>query len=388
MSDRLIPLSVPSIQGNEWKYVKECLDTEWVSSAGSYVNTFEEKVCEYTGAKHAVAVVNGSAALHISLLVAGILPGDEVIVPTLTFIAPVNTIVYAGARPLFMDSDEFYNIDVIKTVEFIRDRTEFRDGYSYNKETGRRISAIIPVHIFGNAIWMEKLVDVCGERNIRIIEDATESLGTFYTDGELAGRHTGTIGDIGCYSFNGNKIITTGGGGMIVTDNAEYAERVRYLSTQAKDDPVRYIHSETGYNYRLTNIQAAIGVAQLERLPVYIEKKKSNFARYKEAISDIDGLHLAEVPDYADQNHWFYSLQIDRDRYGRDREGLMENLASNSIQTRPVWELNHRQKMYRDDAIYDIENAMRLWEITLNIPCSVNLGADEIDRVIEVLEGG
>jgi len=192
----------------------------------------------------------------------------------------------------------------------------------------------------------------------------------------------------GIYLFNGNKIITTGGGGMIVTDNAEYAERVRYLSTQAKDDPVRYIHSETGYNYRLTNIQAAIGVAQLERLPVYIEKKKSNFARYKEAISDIDGLHLAEVPDYADQNHWFYSLQIDRDRYGRDREGLMENLASNSIQTRPVWELNHRQKMYRDDAIYDIENAMRLWEITLNIPCSVNLGADEIDRVIEVLEGG
>ena len=388
MSDRPIPLSVPSIQGNEWKYVKECLDTEWVSSAGSYVNSFEEKICEYTGAKHAVAVVNGSAALHISLIVAGVLPDDEVIVPTLTFIAPVNTIVYAGARPVFMDCDEYYNIDAIKTVEFIREKTEFRDGYSYNIETGRRVSAIIPVHIFGNAVKMKDLVEICLERNIRIIEDATESLGTCYTSGEFAGRHTGTIGDIGCYSFNGNKIITTGGGGMIVTDNAEYAERFRYLSTQAKDDPVRYIHNETGYNYRLTNIQAAIGVAQLEKLPEYIENKKSNFARYKEAIESIDGLHLAEVPDYADQNHWFYSLQIDRDRYGRDREGLMEHLAGNSIQARPVWELNHRQKMYRDDAVYDIEKAMKLWEITLNIPCSVNLGADEINRVIEVLESG
>ncbi len=386
MSDRLIPLSVPSIQGNEWKYVKECLDTEWVSSAGSYVNAFEEKICEYTGAKHAVAVVNGSAALHISLIVAGVLPGDEVIVPTLTFIAPVNTIVYAGARPVFMDSDEFYNIDATKTLEFIREKTELRDGYSYNKETERRVSAIIPVHIFGNAVWMEELVEVCGERNIRIIEDATESLGTFYTSGKFTDRHTGTIGDIGCYSFNGNKIITTGGGGMIVTDNAEYAERIRYLSTQAKDDPVRYIHSETGYNYRLTNVQAAIGVAQLEKLPEYIEKKKSNFARYKEAINSIDGLHLAEVPGYADQNHWFYSLQIDQDRYSRDREGLMEHLASNSIQARPVWELNHRQKMYKDDLAYKIEKALKLWEGTLNIPCSVNLDHESVVRVLESLQ--
>ena len=388
MSDRPIPLSVPSIQGNEWKYVKECLDTEWVSSAGSYVNAFEEKICEYTGAKHAVAVVNGTAALHISLVVAGVVPGDEVIVPTVTFIAPVNTVVYSGASPVFMDCDEFYNIDVYKTVEFIKEKTELRDSHSYNKETGRRVSAIIPVHIFGNAVRMEELVEVCRERNIRIIEDATESLGTWYTKGEYEGRHTGTIGEIGCYSFNGNKIITTGGGGMIVTDNAEYAERFRYLSTQAKDDPVRYIHNETGYNYRLTNIQAAIGVAQLEKLPEYIEKKKSNFAVYKEAIDGIDGLHLAEVPDYADQNHWFYSLQIDQERYGRDREGLMELLAGNSIQARPVWELNHRQKMYRDDKAYDIEKAQKLWEVTLNIPCSVNLSMEEISRVIEVLESG
>jgi perosamine synthetase len=386
MSDRPIPLSVPSIQGNEWKYVKECLDTEWVSSAGSYVNAFEEKICEYTGAKHAVAVVNGTAALHISLVVAGVVPGDEVIVPTVTFIAPVNTVVYSGARPVFMDCDEFYNIDVRKTIEFIKEKIEFREGHSYNMETGRRISAIIPVHIFGNAVWMDELAELCRERNIRIVEDATESLGTRYTKGAFKGRHTGTIGEIGCYSFNGNKIITTGGGGMIVTDNDEYAERIRYLSTQAKDDPVRYTHGETGFNYRLTNILAAIGVAQLEKLPEYIEKKKANFAVYKEAIDRIDGLHLAEVPDYADQNHWFYSLQIDRDRYGRDREGLMKHLAENSIQARPVWELNHRHKMYRDDKAYDIKKALKLWEMTLNIPCSVNLDREAVNRVIKALQ--
>jgi aminotransferase in exopolysaccharide biosynthesis len=386
MSDRSIPLSVPSIQGNEWRYVKECLDTEWVSSAGKYVNTFEEKICEYTGARHAVAVVNGTAALHISLIVAGVVPGDEVIVPTLTFIAPVNTVIYAGAKPVFMDCDEYYNIDAGKTIEFIRERTEFRDGYSYNTDSGRRISAIIPVHIFGNAVKMEDLAGVCQERNIKIIEDATESLGTFYSGGAFAGRHTGAVGDFGCYSFNGNKIITTGGGGMIVTDNDEYAERSRYLSTQAKNDPVRYVHNETGYNYRLTNIQAAVGVAQLEKLPEFIEKKKKNYAVYKEAIDRIDGLHLAGVPDYAEQNHWFYSLQIDKDRYGRDRDGLMNYLAEKNIQARPVWELNHRQNMYKNDLAYKIEKAYELWEISLNIPCSVNLDRDSISRVIKSLQ--
>lgn len=385
MSDRLIPLSVPSIQGNEWKYVKECLDTEWVSSAGKYVNTFEEKIGEYTGTRHAVAVVNGTAALHLSLIVAGVVPGDEVIVPTLTFIAPVNAVAYTGARPIFMDCDDYYNIDAVKTIEFILEKTEFRDGCSFNTDSGRRISAIIPVHIFGNAVRMEELVRTCRERNIKVIEDATESLGTLYSEGSLAGRHTGTVGEIGCYSFNGNKIITTGGGGMIVTDNSEYAERLRYLSTQAKDDPVRYIHEETGYNYRLTNVQAALGVAQLERLPEFIEKKKKNYAAYEEEIENIDGLQLADVPDYAVQNHWFYSLQIDKDRYGTDRDGLMNHLEENNIQARPVWELNHRQKMYKGDLAYRIENAIELWENTLNIPCSVSLDEADIGRVVAAL---
>jgi len=386
MSDTFIPLSVPTIRGNEWKYIKECLDTEWVSSAGKYVETFEEKIAEYTGANYAVAVVNGSAALHLSLIIAGVQKDDEVIVPTLTFIAPVNTVRYAGAHPIFMDCDEYYNIDADKTIEFIRENTKFENNCSYNNETGRRISAIIPVHIFGNAVRMEELAAVCRERNIKIIEDATESLGTHYIEGKYKGKYTGTVGDIGCLSFNGNKIITTGGGGMILTDDEEYAKRARYLSTQAKDDPVHYIHNEIGYNYRLTNIQAAMGVAQLEQLPGFIERKKGNYYIYRDKMENISGLELSAVPGYSEQNYWFYCLRIDREKYGLGRDELMKCLNDNRIQTRPVWELNHRQKMYTDCEIFKIENALRLWETTLNIPCSSNLDKKIIKRIICALD--
>ncbi len=296
----IIPLSVPSIQGNEWKYIKECLDTEWVSSAGKYVNLFEQKVCEFTGAKYAVSCVNGTAALQVALQIVGVKPKDEVIVPTLTFISPVNVVKYLNAEPIFMDCDAYYNIDVDKTIQFLEQETETRSViarsgatrqsyFCFNKKTGHRISAIIPVHIFGNACNLEKLIPICKERNIRIIEDATESLGTYYTKVKYKNKYTGTIGDIGCYSFNGNKIITTGGGGMIVTDNKEYADKARYLTTQAKDDEVRYIHNEIGYNFRLTNIQAAMGVAQLEQLPEFLKIKTQNFELYKE---DTDNIQL------------------------------------------------------------------------------------------------
>ena len=388
MSDRMIPLSVPSIEGNEWKYVKECLDTEWVSSVGKYVTVFEDRIREYTGARNAVAVVNGTAALHLALMVAKVAPGDEVIVPTLTFIAPVNAVMYVGARPVFMDCDDYYNIDAEKTIEFIREETLFKGGASYSKESGRRVSALIPVHVFGNAVRIEELEAICRERNIKIIEDSTESLGTYYTKGENIGRHTGTVGDIGCYSFNGNKIITTGGGGMIVTNDRQYAQEAGYLSTQAKDDPLRYVHGAVGYNYRLTNIQAALGVAQLEKLPEFIGRKRKNYALYKERIAAIDGLQLADVPDYASQNCWFYSLWIERSVYGMGRDELMEHLAKSGVQARPVWELNHRQKMFREFRSHKTENAARLWERTLNLPCSTNLTEEDIIRVTEVLRDG
>lgn len=381
----MIPLSVPSLKGNEWKYVKECLDTEWVSTAGKYVNLFEEKVKEFTKSEFAIACVNGTEAIHISLLLCGVEAGDEVIVPTLTFIAPINAVKYANAEPVFMDSDEFYNIDIEKTIDFINKETSFKHGFTYNNKSGKKISAIIPVHIFGNAVMLDELIKLCKERNIAVIEDATESLGTLYTEGNYQGKFTGTIGDMGCFSFNGNKIITTGGGGMIVTNDAKKAEKAKYLTTQAKDDEVRYIHHEIGYNYRLPNVLAAIGVAQMEVLPEYIKTKKKNFAKYKSAIDKINGLKINYTPSYADNNMWMYAMRIDKNVYEMDREQLMNKLGTNKIQTRPVWYLNHEQRPYKHNYSYRIENAYKLLDETLNIPCSVNLTNEQIDTVINAL---
>ena len=389
MSD-FIPLSVPSITGNEWKYVKECLDTGWVSSAGKYVDLFEQKIAEYTGAKYAVACVNGTSAIHISLLIAGVKQDDEVIAPTLTFIAPINAIRYCGAYPVFMDADKYYNIDVEKTIKFVNEETELRRNisedeswHSYNKTTGRRISAIIPVHVFGNAVWFDELYDVCRERNIKIIEDATESLGTKYIAGKYKGKNAGTIGDLGCLSFNGNKIITTGGGGMILTNDEKYAEKAKYLTTQAKDDQERFIHNEIGYNYRLTNIQAALGIAQLEKLPEYIKTKKENYNYYKRNIDKIEGLRLAEVPEYSNNNSWMYALQVDKSKFGKDKEELIQYLKEYNIQSRPVWYLNHKQREYRNFQKYNMQISEKLFQNTLNIPCSVNLTKTDIKKVIE-----
>jgi perosamine synthetase len=381
----MIPLSVPSLKGNEWVYVKECLDTEWVSTAGKFVERFEAEFRQVVGASHAIACVNGTAALHVALRIVGVRAGDEVIVPTVTFIAPVNAVKYLGAEPVFMDCDGYYNIDVEKTADFLRNETVIRDGSTYNKRTGRRVAALVPVHVFGNAARLHHIVELCRERGIKIVEDATESLGTVYLDSNLRDRHTGTIGDIGCFSFNGNKIITTGGGGMVVTNVPAYAQRARYLTTQAKDDDVHYLHNEIGYNFRLTNVQAAIGVAQLERLPTLLEAKRANFARYREKLAGILGLTLADAPGYARNNHWMYALQIDRGAYGKDREGLMQHLRLHGIEARPLWHLNHLQLPYRDCQHYRIDKAPTMLEVTLNIPCSSNLSDRDIDYVADTL---
>jgi perosamine synthetase len=384
----MIPLSVPSLQGNEWKYVKECLDTDWVSSAGRYVERFESDLASFVHAPYAVACVNGTAALHVALLIVGVLPGEEVLVPTVTFIATINAVRYVGAEPVFMDCDDFYNVDVEKTAEFLVKETEFRNGNTYNRGTGRRIAAIVPVHVFGNAAMLHGLVDICRERNIRIVEDATESLGTYYLDAPLENRYTGTVGDIGCFSFNGNKIITAGGGGMIVTNLAKYADKAKYLTTQAKDDEVRYVHNEIGFNFRLTNVQAAIGVAQLECLQEFIELKRSVYAAYKYKVCLIEGVSIADAPAYARNNHWMVPLQIDVGRYGKGREQLMGFLKDHGIQTRPIWYLNHLQTPYRTCQSYRIEKAVALLEKTLCIPCSVNLTEGDIDHVIKNLRHG
>ena len=382
-----MPLCVPTLKGNEWKYVKECIDTEWVSSAGKYVDLFEQNISEYTGSKYAVACVNGTSAIQVSLRLAGVLPGDEVIVPTLTFIAPINAIAYNNASPVFMDADNFYNLDAGKTISFINNETVFKDGFTYNKSTNVKVAALLPVHVWGNACWLDELTELCRERNIAIVEDASESLGTFYKEGKYKGKHTGTIGKLGCISFNGNKIITTGGGGMILTDDEKLAEKAKYLTTQAKDDPIRYVHDEIGYNFRLTNIQAALGVAQLEQLPAILKRKKELFDYYRSAIEDIDGLSLSKVPNYADNNHWLNLLQIDSKAIGEDRETLMQRLEKNGIQTRPVWKLNHEQKPYKNCQNYKIEKANILVENSLCLPSSSNLTNENLEKIVSQLNG-
>lgn len=381
-----IPLSEPLINGNEWKYVKECLDTGWVSSAGKYVRLFEERISRYTGAKYAIACVNGTSALFISLKLAGVEPGDEVIVPTLSFIAPVNAVRYLYAEPIFMDSDNFFNIDPAKTIEFIKKETKFIKGYSVNKRTGNKVKAIIPVHVFGNAVWLDDLYEICNERNIRIVEDASESLGTKYIKGKFKGKHTGTIGELGCLSFNGNKIITTGGGGMILTDDNKLSEKARYLTTQAKDDEVRYIHNEVGYNFRLTNVQAALGAAQLEKMNDYLRIKKDNYLYYKNRIKGLKGIKLKPVPGYSRNNHWLYAIEISSSDYGKNKDELFELFHKNCIQTRPIWQLNHLQKPFKNFFSYNIHNAYNLYETTLCIPSSVSLNQKNINKVVKVIK--
>lgn len=380
MSKQNIPLSIPNIRGNAWKYMKSCLDTGWVSTAGGYVEKFEEKLAAFTGAKHAVAVVNGTAGLQVALRLCGVEPGDEVLVPTLTFIAPVNAVRYLGAEPVFMDCEGYMNLDPVKTGDFLAGCRRTPRGL-VNKKTGRRVKAILPVHIFGNPCDMEAIMALARRYGLKVVEDATESLGSRYTAGKYKGRHTGTIGDFGVFSFNGNKIITTGSGGMLVTADGKMADKAKYLTTQAKDDAVRYVHDEMGYNFRLSNLQAALGVAQLEELPAFLKTKKANYEVYHRGLEGIPGLTLLGVPAGTAPNYWFYSLVIDKKAFGLDREALMAALAKTGIQTRPVWQLNHLQKPYRASQACRIERAGWFWQRVLNLPCSTSLTRAEALKV-------
>lgn len=381
-----LPLSEPNICGNEWKYVKECLDTGWVSSAGGYVKTFEKKLAAITGAKHAVAVMNGTSGLQIALRLCGVGRGDQVLVPALTFIAPVNAVHYLGAEPVFMDCDNFMNLDPEKLGEFLKTSCHKTRKGLVNRKSGHIVKAIMPVHIFGNPCDMPAIMRLARKYGLKVIEDATESLGSFYTAGAYSGRHTGTIGDFGVYSFNGNKIVTTGTGGMLVTPDERMALRAKYLTTQAKDDAVRYVHNEVGYNFRLTNLQAALGVAQLEQLAGFIKRKKSNYKLYREMLAGIEGIQLMGVPAGTSPNYWFYSLLIEKKTFGLDREGLMAALGKVGIQTRPLWHLNHLQKPYRGSQAYRISRASWFVKRVLNLPCSSGLTKDQVARVAEAIK--
>lgn len=387
MNVKHIPLSVPDLNGNELKYVTECVRTGWVSSVGSFVSRFENEVAAYVGARHAAAVCNGTSALHLSLMVAGVRPGDEVFVPALTFIAPVNAVRYVNADPVFVDCDDYLNISAVSIEEFIRKNCVFKNGKLVEKKSGRRLSAIIPVHIFGHPADMDAIMGIAEENNLKVIEDATESMGSYYVKGRYEGKKTGTAGHLGCYSFNGNKIITTGGGGMIVSDDQEAVEKAKYLSTQAKDDGLYYVHNDIGYNYRMTNVLAAIGCAQLEKLPAYIKTKRDNFRRFKKALSGVNGLSFIEEPPYSFSNYWFYSLDVDREKTGTSNIEILRKLKESGIESRPLWKLNHLQKPYKNCMKSSIKKAEYYYERILNIPCSVDLSARDILFVAEKIKG-
>ncbi len=381
----MIPLSVPCLKGNELKYVSDCIESEWVSSAGQYVNRFEECFRNYIGSRHAVACSSGTAALHIALLLQGVSAGHEVIVPTLTFIATINAIKYVGAEPVFMDCDEYLNIDSAKVSEFCEQQCSWSNRELVNRKSGRIVKAILPVHVFGHPVDMLPLMGLAEKYGIALIEDATESLGSHYSDGALKGKRTGTLGAIGCFSFNGNKIITTGGGGMIVTDSDEVAKRARYLTTQAKDDEQLFIHNEVGFNYRLTNIQAALGVAQMEQIDEYVSIKRRNYAAYRTALLGYPAISFVDEPSYAHSNYWHYSMLIHQGDGGKARFDIMEGLTSKGVQTRPLWKLNHLQLPYRNCQSFKIEKAPHYYDRLLNIPCSVGLTRDELDYTVKCI---
>ena len=374
-----IPLSVPVMHGNEWQYIKECLDTGWVSSVGSYVTCFEKELAAFVGERYAVATVNGTAALHVALLVAGVEADDEVLVSTLTFIASANAIRYVGAHPIFIDAEpNYWQMDVERVQHLIEERCRWQNDELRNRRTGRRVRAIMPVHVLGHPVDMEPLVEIARRYKLAVIEDATEALGSQYK-----GQMLGTLGDIACFSFNGNKIVTTGGGGMIVTDNRTWADRARYLTTQAKNRTKEYEHHEIGYNYRLTNMQAAMGVAQLECLPNVIEAKRRIAERYNAALADVPGITVMPEAEWATSNLWLYTILINRDVFGMDSRALIQLLADANIEARPLWQPMHMSKAHRTSFKYDNKVAEQLYREAVSLPCSPNLTEAQQQFVIE-----
>lgn len=380
-NDQVIPLCIPNLGGNEMQYVEQALKEGWVSSIGPNVRKFEELFAAYVGTKYAVACVSGTAALHISLIVCGVMPGDEVLAPNLTFVAPINAIRYANAIPVFMDSDwASFGIDVNKLYSFIQEETRFENGFTYNKKTGRCIRAIVPMHALGYPVDMDPLLKICEERNITVIEDATESLGA-----EYKGVRTGNFSKVACFSFNGNKIMTTGGGGMIVTNDAALAQRAKHLTTQAKRDPLEYDHDEIGYNYRLVDILAALGIAQLEQMDKFVAAKRDNHAYYKSQIDHIPGFELhAEAPN-ARSNYWFYSLVRDEEHPLKVMD-IVHKLLEIKIQTRPIWRLMNSLPMFSEFQSYHCDVSQEIFDRVISLPCSTHLTWPEIDRVCTALK--
>ncbi|MCB0678810.1 MAG: LegC family aminotransferase [Saprospiraceae bacterium] len=369
----MILLSGPNIGGNEWKYIKDCLDTGWVSSVGAYVTQFEQMVAEFAGARFGVATSSGTTALHMALLLEEVQADDYVIVPNVTFVASVNSIRYVGARPILMDIDPLtWQMDLDLLADFLAEKTELRDGECCHRADGRRVRAIMPVHVLGNMADMERLMGLAAQYHLRVIEDATESLGSYFK-----GKHSGTFSRMGCFSFNGNKIITTGGGGMIVTDDEALARKAKHLTTQAKADSFEYYHDEVGYNYRLVNTSAAMGVAQMEQLPGFIERKHAIAAIYKEGLSGVGDIGFQEVAPEVEPNWWLFTIHTERQRE------VLERLNAHQMQSRPFWVPMNQLPMYREfPYIQTADHSDRVYRTALSIPCSTNITDSELEQII------
>lgn len=400
-------MSIPNFEGKEEEYVLDAVRQGWVSTGGAYITRLEELLAEFTGAHKVAACQSGTAALHLALMECGVGPGELVIVPTLTFIAAVNPVRYQFADPVFMDCDDSLCMDPVKLRRFCEEECELRrasgtgalpgeaageEEYLVYRRTGQRIRALVVVHVFGNLADMEAIMDIGAKYHLRVVEDATEALGSVFTEGRYAGRMAGTIGDFGAYSFNGNKIITTGGGGAVTASNPQELAHIHYISTQAKDDPLFYVHNEAGYNYRMTNLQAALGVAQMEELPEFIRRKARNYQLYRECLEDYGKGELLPFREGTKPNYWFYALVLKEDALrdgGQGAEGvqnLVLRLQEAGVHTRPVWGLIHEQRPYQGCVAYEIEKAAYYSQRIINLPCSTQLTVEELEYVAEVLK--
>lgn len=381
---KFIPLSAPNLKGRELEYVTEAIQTEWVSTGGPHIQKFENQIAQYVHATGAVACQSGTAGIHIALQLCGVERDNEVIVPALTFIAAVNPVKYLGAEPVFMDCDDSLCIDPDKLLAFCENECAFDRDRLINKRTERTIKAIVVVHVFGNMADMVRINEIAKRFHFKVVEDATEAIGTYYTSGIYKGKFAGCIGDVGVYSFNGNKIITTGGGGMIISQDKGLLDRARHLTTQAKSDDVYYTHDEVGYNYRMTNLQASVGIAQLEQLETFIAIKRKNYDLYSELLADQQGLSILGFRQDIRSNYWFYSLFCN-ENYPLNRDEIIQFLASHNVQSRPIWGIINEQLPYKHSQTYQIEKARTYINNVVNIPCSTNLHEDDIRYIVGLL---
>ncbi len=376
---KFIPLSIPNFEGNEEKYVLDAITSTYVSTVGGYVSKLEEELAAFLKCGNVAVCQSGTSALHLSLVEAGVRPGDVVIVPPLTFIAAVNPVKYQFATPVFIDCDDSFCMDPVKLGKFCKEECQW-DGKTL-KHNEAAVKAMIVVHVFGNMADMESIMAIAEKYKLKVIEDATEALGTHYTEGRYAGKYAGTIGDFGCYSFNGNKIITTGGGGAVTANDSKRVDHIRFLSTQAKTDPHYYLHDEVGYNYRMTNLQAALGTAQMEELSEFIRRKQSNYELYKELFEGFEYGSLMPFRDGTSSNKWFYSIHIDCTHITASMREIIVALHEKGIETRPIWGLINEQKPYKGEETYGLEKAPYYADRILNIPSTTQITEEEIKYV-------